>query len=112
MTSPAAGVPGLRMRAERSGDARIVLVVIGELDIATSGAFVAAVQERLGEAPLLLDLRELSFIDSSGVHALDGIIAQADREGAPLTIHPELHEHVRQVLEMTGMMPLLPLDST
>ena len=108
MTSPAAGLPGLRMRAEHS-DARIVLIVMGELDIATSGAFVAAIQERLGERPLLLDLRELSFIDSSGVHAIDGIIAQADREDAALSIHPDLHDHVRQVLEMTGMMPLLPL---
>jgi anti-sigma B factor antagonist len=57
------------VRPERE---RVVVVPTGELDLATSARVEAEIQSLLdrGFAHVVLDLRELSFIDSSGVHLL------------------------------------------
>jgi len=61
--------------------------VAGELDLATSPQF----RERLGEAQravrlVMLDLRELGFIDGSGVHVILDAARDARRYGGRLLI--------------------------
>ena len=70
----------------------------GELDLATAGALRStldsAIADTLGAAldgmeqgaRLVLDLRGLSFIDSTGVHLLVALDQRAQRDGFQLTL--------------------------
>jgi len=61
--------------------------VVGELDLATSPQFRQTLKEAQRAAGLaVLDLRELSFIDSSGVHVILDIAEDARRKGDRLLI--------------------------
>lgn len=68
-----------QLRVGRSG-ATVVLAPRGELDLASSPALAGALAAGAGE-DVLLDLRDVSFIDSSGISAvLEGW--RIAREGA------------------------------
>ncbi len=109
MTRTAPNQPDLDVTSRRVGDATLV-VVSGELDIATVDRFTAAVGRHLGaRRPVMLDLRELSFMDSIGVRALDTVLRDADRQATNLTIGSTLQPGVRQILELTGLLAVLPL---
>jgi anti-sigma B factor antagonist len=73
-----------------------VITAHGELDIATAPELQELLDEHSG--PLTLDLRDLDFIDSTGLHLLLG--AQAD-PGTELRIvaGPEVH----RVFDLAGV---------
>jgi anti-anti-sigma factor len=61
--------------------------VTGELDIGTSDRFRRALEQAQRAAPRsVLDLRQLSFIDSAGVHVILDIAAEVRRDGGRLLI--------------------------
>jgi anti-sigma B factor antagonist len=64
--------PGELTIDERREDGTVILGFAGELDIATAGAVEAAVDRaRAGDLErLVLDLRELEFLDSTGIQAV------------------------------------------
>lgn len=69
--------------------------VVGELDLVTSPALEQTLRDAELRAPLVvLDLRELTFTDSSGVHVITNAKARADRAGRRLVLvrgpaHPD-----------------------
>ena len=73
-----------------SGEDRTVVVLGGEIDIATVDDVSAAVRAELARGPVLLDLRELTFIDSSGLRMLVELLRSSDESGHPLTIGREV----------------------
>jgi anti-sigma B factor antagonist len=97
------------LASSRSND-QAVLSVSGEIDIATVGEFAAAAREQLAAGPLLLDLRGVSFMDSSGLRALIGLMRDCEQDGWSLTIGRELDRNVKQLFEITGMLSALPLQ--
>ncbi|HEY8583253.1 MAG TPA: STAS domain-containing protein [Capillimicrobium sp.] len=88
---------------------REVLAVAGELDLACTDRFLSASRERLAAGRLDLDLGGLTFIDSSGVRALDALLRDAERAGATLTI-VRVHPQALAVLQMTGIADLLTFE--
>ena len=61
--------------------------VVGELDIFTAPALEQTLRDAELRAPLVvLDLRELTFTDSSGVHVITNAGARADRAGRRLVL--------------------------
>ena len=83
----------LAVDLERRGDAA-VLQLCGELDLSSVALLRAAVDEVGAPSTLALDLRGLSFIDSSGLHFL-----------------VELHERAaREAFELCLMAPREPAD--
>jgi anti-sigma B factor antagonist len=94
--------------AAHGGPAR--LVAAGELDLATAPGFRDELRRALAAGPVRLELGGLTYMDSSGVRVLDGVVRDLDREGWILTVAPELRRPVRQVLEMTGMIGVLPFE--
>ena len=58
----------------------------GELDLATVDALRAALDEVEHAGRLVLDLRGLSFIESTGLHLLVALHRRARREGFQLTL--------------------------
>jgi anti-anti-sigma factor len=102
--------PQFSVRADGARDGSTVVAVAGEVDVATAGELEAFVRGRLGdEGGVLLDLRDVTFLDSSGVRALAAVARHAAEGGGDLRVRGELREPVRQVLELTGMLQILPL---
>lgn len=99
--------PTLRCFVEFEGDTARVLPV-GEIDIGTA----PVVEERLeaarsvGVAHIVLDLRETTFMDSTGLHLLLRWHGRArnERFSFGLIQGPDA---VRRVVEITGIAPLL-----
>jgi anti-sigma B factor antagonist len=89
-----------------------IATVAGELDLATADRFVAAISEALIAGPVLLDLAGLTFMDSSGVRALDDLLREVERERWTLSIRSLFAPNVRQVMEITGMLDALPFEAT
>lgn len=85
-----------------------VLAVSGELDVAHADVLATALDEAFAQGAVRLDLAALSFMDSTGVRLLDTLLRNAERENRTWQIAPELQPAVRRVLELTGMLELLP----
>jgi anti-sigma B factor antagonist len=79
----------------------------GELDIATAETLRAALDGIEPVGRLVLDLRGLSFIDSTGLHLLVELHLRAQRDGFPLTlIAPEAP--AGKAIQLTGLDQTLP----
>jgi anti-sigma B factor antagonist len=86
-------------------DARAHVVVRGELDIATAPDLEAALLDCLDRcAHLVVDLRELGFIDSSGVRVLIAAHARAGRDAKRLSVvRPGAATEVDKVIDISGL---------
>jgi anti-anti-sigma factor len=91
------------------GESRTVLALAGEIDTANVDEVAGVVREELSTGPVLFDLSGLSFIDSSGLRMLAELVRDSKESGWSLTIGRDLPPMVRRVLEMTGMLEMLPL---
>jgi len=94
--------------AHRRVGARSVLELSGEVDIAT----VATLQEALehvgqGSEVVVLDLGGLSFADSSMLAALASACNRLRSQGGDLRL-ARARGQMRRVLELTGLVELLP----
>lgn len=96
------------VESERRGSA-ILLRMTGELDIASVPQGEHAIDDALaaGADHLIVDLRGLSFIDSSGLRLFILVAERARGHGTPLTIvRPP--EPARTVFRLTGAEDNLP----
>src|SRR3954454_12058846 len=87
----------------RSDRRRSVVRLAGELDLQVAGDVGAAVEELLdaGCPQVVVDLRDLRFLDSSGVHVLiEATQAAERRRGAVALIRGP--RNVQRVLQITG----------
>jgi anti-anti-sigma factor len=92
----------------REETGRIRIGLVGELDIAGADQLqqhLRAVAQR--GTPLVLDLRRLQFIDSSGLGELVRAVTDARREGRTLEIDETLSPQVRQVIELLELQKVL-----
>ncbi len=86
---------------------RVRLTLRGELDLGTAGRLERALHEHAG--PVLLDLRELTFMDSTGIRVLLEASEAAERDARDLAIVPPAGGDARLTIEETGIAALLPL---
>jgi anti-sigma B factor antagonist len=91
------------VRTEQHGGASVV-VPTGELDLATAPALEEALQRCFdSEAEhVVLDLRELEFIDSSGLRTLLTARRQADTAGKQFSLVAG-HRGLERTLEIAGV---------
>ena len=80
-------------------DADGALIVRGELDLASAGALEQAAVESPFTGRLVIDLRDVTFIDSSGIRAL---VRVAKRCGAPLVIRDPA-ARVERLFRLVGL---------
>jgi anti-sigma B factor antagonist len=94
---------------QRTGD-RVQIALAGELDIATQGDADAALSEAQasGAQTIVLDLRRLSFMDSTGLRLLVQSDLKARESGQRLAI-VRGPDAVHRVLEITGLDAKLDL---
>jgi anti-sigma B factor antagonist len=100
---------GLRCHVERVGDV-VVVRPVGELDLAT----IDAVREPLdanhadGAGPVVLDLRSVTFMDSTGLRL---VVHEHRRAGAGgLRVQVAAGSAVHRLLVLTGLLAVLPID--
>jgi anti-anti-sigma factor len=88
----------------RDDDKGVVLVLSGELDIASAPALEQSLNEILSEGtgPILLDLNELRFVDSAGVTVLIRAKRDAETKGRSLSLRRP-SEQLRQVFSLVGL---------
>ena len=91
------------VRTEQHGDAAVVIPT-GELDLATAPALEDALQTAFeeGAGRVVLDLRELEFIDSSGLRTLLTARRQAEEGGAEFPLVAG-HRSLERKLEIAGV---------
>jgi anti-anti-sigma factor len=86
-----------------------VVAPVGELDLATApslSAALAAAPAR-GAARVVLDLRQLTFVDSSGIGAIIKIQRHFSVEGVGFGVIKG-DERVQRAFELAHVAPLLP----
>ena len=81
------------------------IALTGELDPHTAPLLQGAIDQLLdgGSTDLVLDLRALGFVDSSGLRVLISAQSQLAGQGGTLTLHAP-SETVRRLLEITGLI--------
>jgi anti-anti-sigma factor len=86
-------------------------VLTGELDMVGSQQLQSAVRERCDEGTkgVALDLRELTFIDSTGLRAVVTIQELCRERGCELALIPGAPA-VQRVFELTGLAEVLPFQ--
>ncbi len=93
-----------------SGD-RAVVVIRGELDVATAptfGGFVKALCDH-GHTDIVFDLEHLGFLDASGIGVFAGAIARLRPRGGRLILR-SVPAPVRRVLELTGFSSMVDIE--
>lgn len=102
--SPRLSAEMLEMEVDRRGDEVVVIRLTGELCLASAAQLEQRLKEILqtGAEELIVDLRELSFIDSTGIRLLIELDERADIEGWSFAIVPgEGAPH--RTLELAGL---------
>lgn len=94
---------------ERSG--RLHVIPTGELDLSTAPELEPLVMDAITAGRhVVLDLRELEFMDSSGVRILiEAQNAAGDGPGRLTVVRPASRTAVGQVIEVSGIEPVLEL---
>ncbi|OLB79354.1 MAG: hypothetical protein AUI14_10370 [Actinobacteria bacterium 13_2_20CM_2_71_6] len=101
------------IRAEPAGDGVVVVRPAGEVDLTVSRAFEQALLDLAGAhaAPrIIVDLEQLYFLDSSGVHALIRGYHAANQAGGSLVVRNATGV-VARVLQITGVAEALGLTA-
>jgi len=91
-----------------------VLVIGGELDYEVSPQLRARLLGAIkaGRRRLVLDLTEVTFIDSTAIGVLAGAVARMDKVGGGSLAVVSTHEKVLQIFEITGLDSVVSLHSS
>ena len=86
-------------------DGRVHLTLRGELDLATAPELEQLVNERIDEGrEVVVDLRPLEFMDSSGIRVLVAAHTRAGRGGTKVhVVRPESGSAVAKIVEVSGL---------
>lgn len=95
-------VPSFEVRIDEDSDA-VTLSLCGELDLATSPKTQEELERALrnGAAQVVVDLTDLTFIDSTGIALF--VFAKREDEQGRLRFLPSNSPAVRRVLAVTGL---------
>jgi anti-anti-sigma factor len=97
-----------QIESRRRGGSAVVRLG-GEFDVACEEHFDRIVEGLVAESrTIVVDLSELSFIDSSGLRALLRAWKRCEAAGASLTVTPGTGQ-VSQAMALTGADELLPI---
>ena len=100
--------PDLETHVERDGDATVVRVV-GEVDLVNAHELAAAIASGAENGgALVVDLREVPFMDSTGLRSINQTRERFAEEGRPpLRVLVEDQGPVARLLELVGLRDLL-----
>ena len=97
---------------ESDEDGTWILAVAGEIDVATSPELRRELHQLADREPtcLVLDLSDVTFIDSSGLGVLVGALKRLREEDrGDILVLEGLQEPVRKVFDITGLTDLFTI---
>ncbi|MET0557300.1 MAG: STAS domain-containing protein [Solirubrobacterales bacterium] len=98
----------LAVRAHLNGSAQVISFS-GELDLANAATAELELSAAMAsDSQVVVDLRELEFIDSTGIALLIAALGRCE-EGRELRFVPSQSAAVNRVLALTGVAARLPL---
>ena len=108
--------PGRTILARRSSSTRAcaqkvsspILAVGGEVDIVTVESLQKALLDAQRSPRVIVDLSEVTFMDSAGINALVAAYHRVPADGELRLIG--LRANVRRVFEITGLLELFRVD--
>jgi anti-sigma B factor antagonist len=104
------GRPPFGVRLVSTGSRAARVLVAGELDLATAERFDEAVTQALAEADdVVLDLSNVTFIDSTGLSSLLAGVSASHLRDRRLVISARLGAQPRRLFEVAGIEGALPL---
>jgi anti-anti-sigma factor len=115
MTASQPDVPALKptpfgIHVEPMGDGRVRARLDGELDLATVPELKDALRMQLAAgSDVVLDLSTLDFVDSSGLQAILILLSEAESLPGTLRIRTAMPSQVHRLLEIAGVLSVLPL---
>jgi len=99
------------VRAERR-DTGVVVVASGEIDLWSAPDVRAAmVAHEARDRGVVLDLREVTFIDSSGLGVIVGQHKRAQEHGEQFAVAVGGAAAVQRILELSGLVKVLDIVS-
>jgi anti-sigma B factor antagonist len=99
------------VQLEDAGPDVAILVVGGEVDYEVSPQVKAHMMRALkaGSRRLILDLTDVTFIDSTAIGVLAGVVDKLDETGGGSLSVVCTHEKVMQIFEITGLDSVITL---
>ena len=100
------------IRLERTDDSVVVASLAGEHDIYTAPSLRDRMYSVIAEGrPLVVDLTQATFVDSSILGALLGARRRAHEAGLGFAVccQEGMDPGVRRILDVTGLVPVLPV---
>jgi anti-anti-sigma factor len=102
-------VTNLKIVEQEEENACIRLVLVGELDLASTGMLEDRLAALRAEGPAVrLDLSQLEFIDSTGLQALIQAMNDADANGWQLQIDRDVTPQVLRLFRLVHFDRLIP----
>lgn len=101
----------LNIETERIGS-NLIVAIDGELDLETSPTFRNTVEEALDHYQtirhLILDLKKVQFIDSSGLGVILGRFKRLSQEGGRLSA-VNVSGQVKRIFELSGLLKIMTI---
>lgn len=102
---------GLEARVRREGP-KPVIDLIGLIDRSAEDALNRAYDEAAAEGPpgVLLNFSEVSYINSTGIALIVGVMARARKEGIPISAYglPPHYLEIFQITRLSDFMEIYP----
>lgn len=102
--------PGLRISVENS-DGQPVVHVAGEIDVYTAPRLREELLRLVTDGTLIVDLSEVSFLDSTALGVLVGAMKRQRERGGTLSIVTE-GPRMRRLFDITGLTRVFTLYET
>lgn len=113
MTSPEAAAAAPVIQVVDATDEIVALDLEGEFDISAAPEVTEHAQRALGAGKhLIVNISDVTFIDSSMLHVLFAAEAAAQKAGRAFVLQFGTHAAVERVLEVTGADKALPTAPT
>jgi anti-sigma B factor antagonist len=102
------------VHVEDAGPDVAILVVGGEVDFEVSPQLKARIMRAIkaGRRRLILDLGDVTFIDSTAIGVLAGAVERLDETGGGSLSVVSTHEKVIQIFEITGLDAVITVHAS
>ena len=89
-----------------------IIDVTGDIDMGTSPGFRKTLMDSLKSAPrLIVNLRDVRYVDSSGIASLVEVLKEARGTGKRLVLYG-LNKAVREVMQLTRLSKVFEIRET
>ena len=105
---------GDEVQVEDAGEDVAILVVGGEVDFEVSPQLKARMTKTIkaGRRRLVLDLSDVTFIDSTAIGVIAGAVEKLDEAGGGSLAIVCTHDKVMQIFEITGLDSVITVHPT